>query len=145
MCCYRKRDTFAHTYSVCTVCNLVCWCEIQGMWQSSDFLEHTAGLRGTPACETHIHTHTRHGSGVSESVCESHSGYAASWFYNSRQHGTVFNIPQTVLYDSVAHMHIYSHMCILHVYRHSVTSTNIFSVAEYSLVNKIDDLFDTDK
>lgn len=42
---------------------------------------------------THLrtkHTHKHHRSVVSESVRESHSCYAASGFYNSRQHGTFF-------------------------------------------------------
>lgn len=76
---------------------------------------HRRSARGTTKGETHTHTHTctetytRHGSTVSESVCESHPGYAASWFYNSRQHGTAFNIPNNC---SVGLWQTYINICI---------------------------------
>lgn len=98
--------TVAHTR--CIYCNrrqdnhrpnLLCCCEIQGLWQGSEVLKHqqyTADLPEEPHSATQTHTHTIiytcHGSAVSESVRESHSSYAASWFYNSCQHGTVVNI-----------------------------------------------------
>lgn len=57
----------------------------------------TPATNSVSQTQTHMHTHTntQSGSSVSESVCESHFGYAASWFYNSCQHGTVVNIPNS--------------------------------------------------
>ena len=86
---------------------------VHSSWNTSNTLP--VCQRNHKGLDTHTHTHTctetytRHGSTVSESVCESHLGYAASWFYNSRQHGTVFNILNNC---TVGFWHKYINICI---------------------------------
>lgn len=84
------RPTVAHTQRIC--CR-----SAAGFRVLRTPATRSGSARGTTECDTHTRsnteTYTRHGNVVSESVCESLSGYAASWFYNSCQHGTVVNIP----------------------------------------------------
>lgn len=109
------------------------------MWQDSDFLEHAAGLRGTSECETHTQKHTHAMAVVSVSQCVSHTLAMLPLDFITAASTALYLIFQTtVLYDSVAHMHIYSHMCKLYVHTHSLANTNtLVSVAKYALINKI--------